>query len=72
MNAMHRRKFLGAAAATAALAVVPPLPAAAPARKLRKAIMYSTIGVKGSVLERFTAMKAAGFEGIEPLGAMNR
>ena len=72
MNAMHRREFLGAAAATAALAVVPPLPAAAPVRKLRKAIMYSTIGVKGSVLERFTAMKAAGFEGIEPLGAMNR
>jgi hexulose-6-phosphate isomerase len=69
---MHRREFLGGAAATAALAVVPPLPAATPARKLRKAIMYSTIGVKGSVLERFTAMKAAGFEGIEPLGAMNR
>ncbi|MFM9029999.1 MAG: sugar phosphate isomerase/epimerase, partial [Opitutaceae bacterium] len=69
---MHRREFLGAAAATAALAVVPPLPAAAPGRKLRKAIMYSTIGMKGSVLERFTAMKAAGFEGVEPLGAMNR
>jgi len=69
---MHRREFLGAAAATAALAVVPPLPAATPARRLRKAIMYSTIGVKGSVLERFTAMKAAGFQGIEPLGAMNR
>jgi len=28
--------------------------------------------VKGSVLERCTAMKAACFEGIEPLGAMNR
>jgi len=34
--------------------------------------MYSTIGVKGSVLEKFKAMKAAGFEGVEPMGAMNR
>jgi hexulose-6-phosphate isomerase len=34
--------------------------------------MYSTIGVKGTVLERFRAMKAAGFEGIEPMGAMDR
>ena len=34
--------------------------------------MYSTIGVKGSVLEKFRAMQAAGFEGVEPMGAMNR
>jgi hexulose-6-phosphate isomerase len=34
--------------------------------------MYSTIGVKGSVLDKFKVMKAAGFEGVEPLGAMNR
>ena len=34
--------------------------------------MYSTIGVKGSVLEKFRAMKEAGFEGVEPMGAMNR
>src|SRR6478672_8393710 len=45
---------------------------AAPKRNLRKAIMYSTIGVKGSVLEKFRAMKEAGFEGVEPLGAMDR
>lgn len=45
---------------------------AAPPRHLRKAIMYSTIGVKGTVLEKFRAMKAAGFEGVEPMGAMNR
>jgi hexulose-6-phosphate isomerase len=72
---MNRRDFLkltaGAAAATAALA---PAGSAAPApkRNLRKAIMYSTIGVKGSVLERCRAMKEAGFDGVEPLGAMNR
>ena len=41
-------------------------------RNLRKAIMYSTIGVKGSVVEKFRVMKEAGFEGVEPMGAMNR
>ena len=34
--------------------------------------MYSTIGVKGSVLQKFRAMKEAGFDGIEPMGAMDR
>jgi hypothetical protein len=34
--------------------------------------MYSTIGVKGSVLEKFRAMKEAGFEGVEPMGGMKR
>jgi L-ribulose-5-phosphate 3-epimerase len=45
---------------------------AAPKRNLRKAIMYSTIGVKGSVLGKFRAMKEAGFEGVEPMGGMKR
>ena len=34
--------------------------------------MYSTIGVKGTILEKLRAMQEAGFEGVEPLGAMNR
>lgn len=34
--------------------------------------MYSTIGFKGTTLEKLRAMKAAGFEGVEPLGGMNR
>ena len=46
--------------------------AAPPKRNLRKAIMYSTIGLKGSVLQKFRAMKEAGFEGVEPMGAMDR
>ncbi len=57
----------GAAAATFA-----PAASAASKRNLRKAIMYSTIGLKGSVLEKFRAMKEAGFEGVEPMGAMDR
>ena len=70
---MNRRSFLKVTAGTAATAAfLPNARSAAPRRNLRKAIMYSTIGVKGSVLEKFRVMKEAGFEGIEPLGGMNR
>lgn len=69
---MHRRTFLQTTALAATAAAFAPSALAAPKRNLRKAIMYSTIGVKGSVLEKFRAMKAAGFDGIEPMGAMNR
>src|SRR3954462_508275 len=70
---LTRRSFLQMAASAAALAAWNPHAyAAAPKRQLRKAIMYSTIGVKGSVLEKFRAMKEAGFDGVEPMGAMDR
>src|SRR5438552_14432065 len=69
---MNRRSFLKIAAASAAAAAVLPSASAASKRNLRKAIMYSTIGVKGSVLEKFRVMKEAGFEGVEPMGGMNR
>jgi hexulose-6-phosphate isomerase len=39
---------------------------------LRKAIMYATIGYEGSVMEKFQAVKAAGFEGVEPMSHMNQ
>ena len=68
---MNRRTFLQISAGAAAAAFIPPA-LAAPKRALRKAIMYSTIGLKGTVLEKFQAMKAAGFDGVEPMGAMNR
>jgi L-ribulose-5-phosphate 3-epimerase len=69
---MNRRTFLHVAASATATATLLPFAHAAPKRNLRKAIMYSTIGLKGTPLERFRAMKAAGFEGVEPLGGMNR
>jgi L-ribulose-5-phosphate 3-epimerase len=69
---MNRRSFIKISASAAATAAFVPIAHAAPKRHLRKAIMHSTIGVKGTVLEQFKAMKAAGFEGVEPLGAMNR
>ncbi len=68
---MNRRSFLKITVGGAAAAFSPSTSAAAK-RKLRKAIMYSTIGVKGSVLEKFRVMKEAGFDGVEPMGGMNR
>jgi L-ribulose-5-phosphate 3-epimerase len=69
---MNRRSFLKITATSAAAAAFLPSASAATNRKLRKAIMHSTIGVKGSVLEKYRVMKAAGFEGVEPMGAMDR
>jgi hexulose-6-phosphate isomerase len=69
---MNRRSFLKITTAGVAAAAYAPALAAASNRNLRKAIMYSTIGMKGTVLEKFRAMKEAGFEGVEPLGGMNR
>jgi len=63
---INRRSFLTVTVGAAAMAALGPYSyCAAPKRNLRKAIMYSTIGVKGSVLEKFRAMKEAGFEGAD-------
>src|SRR4030095_2126073 len=69
---MNRRSFLKITMAGAVSAAFAPAASAASKRNLRRAIMYSTIGVKGTPLEKFKAMKEAGFEGVEPMGAMNR
>ena len=69
---MNRRSFLTIALGGLVATAFAPAARAASKRNLRKAIMYSTIGVKGSVLEKFRAMKEAGFEGVEPMGGMNR
>jgi hexulose-6-phosphate isomerase len=69
---MNRRSFLQLTAGAAAAATLASHAHAAPKRNLRKAIMYSTIGIKGTPLERFRAMKAAGFDGVEPMGGMGR
>ena len=70
---INRRSFVKVTVGAAAVAALGRWGyGAAPKRNLRKAIMYSTIGVKGSVLEQFRAMKEAGFEGVEPMGGMKR
>jgi L-ribulose-5-phosphate 3-epimerase len=40
-------------------------------RPLKKGIMWGTIGLKGSVLEKMKAVKEAGFEGVEMMGHMD-
>lgn len=72
---MERREFLQKSAAALALTTgiplglfTPPAQAAVPGgptRQIRKAIMWATVGVSGSVLEKMKAVKEAGFEGAE-------
>jgi len=76
-NSLNRRDFLklgGGALAAAAVGAAPSVADDAPAKKrdIHKAIMYATIAFKGSVLEKFKAVKAAGFEGVEPMSHMNQ
>ena len=69
---MDRRSFLALAAGSGLLAATAPATfAAAGKRRLRKGIMWGTVGVKGSVLDKARAVKAAGFEGVEPMGGMD-
>jgi hexulose-6-phosphate isomerase len=71
-----RREFIAVTAGTvamaAAAAVAPSVLAQPSPAPLRKAIMYGTIGVPGSVMEKFKAVKEAGFEGVEPNGGMDQ
>lgn len=75
---MQRRRFLLlAGTALAAASALPRTFAAdsdAPKKKraIKKAIMFATVGMKGSVLEKFNAIKEAGFEGVEPMGGMDQ
>ena len=61
-DACNRRDFLkvgGTALAAAALPAAGPAAEEAKQRPIKKAIMYATIGYKGSVLDKFRAVKAA-------------
>lgn len=41
-------------------------------RSIKKAIMWGTVGIKGSVLEKMQAIKEAGFQGTEMMSHMNQ
>jgi hexulose-6-phosphate isomerase len=70
---LHRRDFLRLGSGALALAAVGPAGAGEKKKRpLKKAIMYATIGYKGSVMDQFRAVKAAGFEGVEPMSHMNQ
>lgn len=68
---IHRRQFLATSAALAGSLLVN-AEDAPPKHKLRKAVMYATVPLKGSVAEKFKGVKEAGFEGVEPMGGMSR
>ena len=68
---MNRRTFVKTTAALSTLAAAGK--AFAAERNLRKGIMYATIKLPGSsVLDKFKAVKAAGFDGIEPMSHMSQ
>jgi len=78
---MNRREFVQTGVGALALAVLAPgvlaaeenAPAvASPRRPLKKGIMWGTVGVKGSVLERMKAIKKAGFDGAEMMSHMDQ
>ena len=72
---ISRRRFIQSTTTVlTATALGTPLLAAEakPKRQLKKAIMWGTIGLKGSVMEKCQALKAAGFEGVEPNSHMNQ
>jgi len=77
---MLRRNFLKSSLFAAGAAAVTKLDAAAfeafpsetAATGLRRSIMWGTIGIKGTVLEKCKAVKAAGFDGVEPNSHLDR
>lgn len=74
---MNRREFIQRGAAALAVAGFGAGCAAtdspSPARKpIKRGIMWGTVGVNGSVLEKMKAVKAAGFDGAEMNSHMNQ
>lgn len=78
-SSFTRRDFLRSTTAALALGVagvgcatteksVGPVPAG---RQIKKGIMWGTVGVKGSIVEKMKAVRAAGFEGVEMMSHMN-
>jgi L-ribulose-5-phosphate 3-epimerase len=78
---MRRREFLIHSTGALALAALAPgafaaeekkPEAAASKRTIKKGIMWGTVGVKGSVVEKMKAVKEAGFEGVEMMSHMDQ
>lgn len=76
-HTLSRREFIaraGCSVGAAALSFggLSAAESASKKRALKKAMMFPTLGIKGSVLDKFKALKAAGFEGVEPMSHMNQ
>ena len=72
---MNRRDFIRTSGGALATSLLTPtqlgLSAEAP-KPIRKAIMWATVGMKGSMLEKMQAIKEAGFEGVEMMSHMDQ
>lgn len=74
---MNRRQFAKNTLMASALISASSIPGfsniiAPPTRSLKKGIMWGSIGVGQSILEKFQAAKLAGFDGIEPMSHLDR
>jgi len=79
---MNRRDFLKTSSGALALASLTPAALAAEEKKteaaagakrtIKKGIMWATVGVKGSVLEKMKMIKEAGFAGVEMMSHMDQ
>src|SRR5947207_6735082 len=74
---LNRREFIKISSGALAAAALHSTPLTAAdsvpqKRNIKKGVMYATVGVKGSVLEKFKAIKAAGFDGVEPMSHMDQ
>jgi hexulose-6-phosphate isomerase len=75
MITISRRELLKIGSVAATGMILPNGIAAETARKrpnIHKAIMWGTVGVKGSTLEKMKQVKEAGFEGVEPNSHMDQ
>src|SRR6266850_833675 len=74
---MNRRTFLrhtgsALALASTSLALLSRADTTTSRRPIKKAIMWATVGLKGSTLEKMKAIKEAGFEGVEMMSRMDQ
>jgi hexulose-6-phosphate isomerase len=74
---MNRRTFLrhtgsAIAVASAGLPLLSHAQPTTPTRPIKKAIMWATVGLKGSTLEKMKAIKEAGFQGVEMMSHMDQ
>jgi hexulose-6-phosphate isomerase len=76
MDMNTRREFLKTAGTAVAIAAVQPAIFAEEKfprkRPIGKAIMYATVGVKGSISDKLHAVKEAGFEGCEAMSHLDQ
>jgi hexulose-6-phosphate isomerase len=75
---INRREFLKASTVVAVTSALSPkvstfgAETAAAKPRIRKAIMWATVGMKGTTVEKMKAIKEAGFEGVEMMSHMNQ